>query len=108
MTRGQSPGEFCVVSSFTTRPSMRAGSNGVGIEIGEMVEQCLDRRIPDKKTLVRESGLGATPQRRTGPHQMAHHRRAGTGENGSSLPRPVQLRLGRSRLKSNTFTVSRY
>jgi len=38
--------------SSTSRPSTPAGSIMVEIEIGVMVSQCLDRRIPDKKTLA--------------------------------------------------------
>ena len=44
-----------------------ASFNMVEIEIGVMVQQCLDRRIPDKATLVTEvaaGSSGAMPSRR--------------------------------------------
>ena len=39
---------------FHYTPKHASWLNMVEIEIGVLVEQCLDRRIPDKKTLVRE------------------------------------------------------
>ena len=72
---------------FHYTPKHASWLNMVEIEIGVMVGQCLDRRIPDKATLVSEvASLGAASQRRTGAHQVALHRRARPREARPSLP----------------------
>ena len=61
---------------FHYTPKHASWLNMVEIEIGVMVSQCLDRRIPSKSILVWEVGLGATTEQREGPHQVALHGRA--------------------------------
>ena len=53
-SRRKRPVASCAGSSSTTRPKHASWLNMVEIEIGVMVRQCLDRRIPDKETLVSE------------------------------------------------------
>ena len=72
---------------FHYTPKHASWLNMVEIEIGVMVGQCLDRRIPDKATLVSEVGrMGKAAQRRTGPHQLDVHRRARPREAWPGLP----------------------
>jgi DDE superfamily endonuclease len=91
-------------------PKHASWLNMVEIEIGVMVSQCLDRRIPRKEMLVKEvKAWPATSQSRQIAIQLAFHRR----------PSPRKTRQGLSqaraakpesccRLNTVTFSVSRY
>ena len=56
-------------------------------ELGVLSSQCLDRRIPDKQTLIEEiAGLGERPQCQSRQGQLALHNPQRTHQTQASLP----------------------
>ena len=71
---------------FHFTPKHASWLNMVEIEIGVMVSQCLDRRIPDKATLVSEIAAWERRRNAEGAHQLDVHRRARPREARRELP----------------------
>ena len=80
---------------FHYTPKHASWLNMVEIEIGVMVSQCLDRRIPNKEILVKEVKAWERRRNREGAHQVALHRRASAQETRPRL-RSAQARSDRT------------